>query len=158
MVEIWAVLDGEPEGNETFTVTLSNPTGGARLGEPVQTFVTVLENLAPAGLFRITPSINRSEQHSRVTVLLEIKGLKQMFHALTTEVTPKYVQMKTAEQSSSPCLSVTVWARPSAWSGRRRRARLWHLVRTPDELNRLLLFSFLRVRFICSFCLQRGIS
>lgn len=65
-MEIWAVLDGEPEGNETFTVTLSNPTGGARLGERLQTFVTVLENLAPAGLFRITPSINRCEQHGRV--------------------------------------------------------------------------------------------
>lgn len=64
MVEIWAVLDGEPEGNETFTVMLSNPTGGARLGEQLQTFVTVLENLAPAGLFRITPSINRSEHSS----------------------------------------------------------------------------------------------
>lgn len=62
MVEIWAVLDGEPEGNETFAVTLSNPTGGARLGAQLQTFVTVLENLAPAGLFRITPSINRSKQ------------------------------------------------------------------------------------------------
>lgn len=61
-VEIWAVLDGEPEGNETFTVTLSNPTGGARLGEELQAFVTVLENLAPAGLFRITPSVNRCER------------------------------------------------------------------------------------------------
>lgn len=61
MVEIWAILDGEPEVNETFAVTLSNPTGGARLGEQLQTFVTVLENLAPTGLFRITPSVNRSQ-------------------------------------------------------------------------------------------------
>lgn len=68
MVEIWAVLDGEPEGNETFAVTLSTPTGGARLGEHLQTFITVLENLAPAGLFRITPSVNRSEQYSRERV------------------------------------------------------------------------------------------
>lgn len=66
MVKIWVVLDGEAEVNETFAVTLSNPTGGARLGEKLQTFVTVLENLAPAGLFRILPSINRSQQYSTV--------------------------------------------------------------------------------------------
>lgn len=60
MLEIRAVLDAEPEVNETFTVTLSNPTGGARLGDQLQTFVTVLENLAPSGLFRIGPTVNRS--------------------------------------------------------------------------------------------------
>nr|XP_046243039.1 adhesion G-protein coupled receptor V1 [Scatophagus argus] len=60
MLEIWAVLDAEPEGNETFTVVLSNPTGGARLGDQLQTSVTILENLAPSGLFRIGPTINRT--------------------------------------------------------------------------------------------------
>lgn len=60
MLEIWAVLDAEPEVNETFTVTLSNPTGGARLGDQLDIFVTILENLAPSGLFRIGPAINRS--------------------------------------------------------------------------------------------------
>lgn len=60
MLEIRAVLDAEPEVNETFTVTLSNPTGGARLGDQLQIFVTVLENLAPSGLFRIGPTVNRS--------------------------------------------------------------------------------------------------
>uniref|UniRef100_A0A8B9KFU6 Adhesion G protein-coupled receptor V1 n=1 Tax=Astyanax mexicanus TaxID=7994 RepID=A0A8B9KFU6_ASTMX len=59
-LEIWAVLDAEPEMNETFTVTLFNPTGGARLGEPTQTFITVLQNQAPLGLFRISPSSNSS--------------------------------------------------------------------------------------------------
>ncbi|XP_070760191.1 adhesion G-protein coupled receptor V1 [Enoplosus armatus] len=60
MLEIWAVLDAEPEMNETFTVILSNPTGGARLGDQLQTLITVLENLAPSGLFRIGPTINRT--------------------------------------------------------------------------------------------------
>ncbi|XP_051546873.1 adhesion G-protein coupled receptor V1 isoform X1 [Myxocyprinus asiaticus] len=59
-LEIWAVLDAEPEMNETFTVTLSNPTGGARLGDSLQTFITVLQNQAPLGLFRISPSTNRT--------------------------------------------------------------------------------------------------
>lgn len=59
MLEIWAVLDAEPEANETFTVTLSSPTGGARLGLPLQSLITVLENLAPSGLFLIRPTLNR---------------------------------------------------------------------------------------------------
>ncbi|KAK0155883.1 G-protein coupled receptor 98 [Merluccius polli] len=59
-LEIWAILDAEPEANETFTVSLSSPTGGARLGEQLQTFITILENLAPSGLFRIGPSLNRT--------------------------------------------------------------------------------------------------
>lgn len=58
-LEIWAILDAEPEANETFTVSLFSPTGGARLGEQLQTFITILENLAPSGLFRIGPSMNR---------------------------------------------------------------------------------------------------
>ncbi|XP_059909463.1 adhesion G-protein coupled receptor V1 [Gadus macrocephalus] len=59
-LEIFAILDAEPEANETFTVSLSSPTGGARLGEQLQTFITILENLAPSGLFRIGPSLNRT--------------------------------------------------------------------------------------------------
>lgn len=61
MLEIWADLDAEAEVNETFTVTLSKPTGGARLGDQLQVFITVLENLAPSGLFHIMPTINRSQ-------------------------------------------------------------------------------------------------
>uniref|UniRef100_A0A3Q3W600 Adhesion G-protein coupled receptor V1 n=1 Tax=Mola mola TaxID=94237 RepID=A0A3Q3W600_MOLML len=60
MLEIWAVLDAEPEVNETFAVTLSKPTGGARLGDQLQAFITVLENSAPSGLFHIMPTINRT--------------------------------------------------------------------------------------------------
>ncbi|KAF7670351.1 hypothetical protein LDENG_00010120 [Lucifuga dentata] len=60
-LEISAVLDAEPEANETFTVTLSSPTGGARLGDQIYTQITVLENSAPSGLFRIGPTRNRTD-------------------------------------------------------------------------------------------------
>ncbi|KAM9393782.1 adhesion G-protein coupled receptor V1 [Pholidichthys leucotaenia] len=66
MLEIRAVLDAEPEGNETFIVALSSPTGGARLGGQLETVITVLENLAPSGLFRIGPTLNRS--HTEMVV------------------------------------------------------------------------------------------
>ncbi|KAJ8414918.1 hypothetical protein AAFF_G00024410 [Aldrovandia affinis] len=71
-LEIWAVLDEEPEMNETFTVTLSSPAGGARLGDNLQTVITVLQNQAPLGLFRIFPS-NRTD--SVVTVEEENRTL-----------------------------------------------------------------------------------
>ncbi|XP_077417871.1 adhesion G-protein coupled receptor V1 isoform X3 [Vanacampus margaritifer] len=60
MLEIRALLDAEPEANETFTVNLSGPTGGARLGDQLHIVITVLENLAPSGLFRIGPTLDRS--------------------------------------------------------------------------------------------------
>ncbi|XP_048838820.1 adhesion G-protein coupled receptor V1 [Brienomyrus brachyistius] len=63
-LRISAVLDEEPEANETFTVTLFNPTGGARLGDFLQTTITVLQNQAPLGLFRIFPVQNRTSSIS----------------------------------------------------------------------------------------------
>nr|Q6JAN0.1 RecName: Full=Adhesion G-protein coupled receptor V1; AltName: Full=G-protein coupled receptor 98; AltName: Full=Monogenic audiogenic seizure susceptibility protein 1 homolog; AltName: Full=Very large G-protein coupled receptor 1; Flags: Precursor [Danio rerio]AAT07468.1 very large G-protein coupled receptor-1 [Danio rerio] len=89
-LEIWAVLDAEPEMNETFTVTLSNPTGGARLGVSLQTFITVLENQAPLGLFRISPSINRTldtmtvEEHMG-TVFLTVSRSNGLESAVSVE-------------------------------------------------------------------------
>ncbi|CAB1319363.1 unnamed protein product, partial [Coregonus sp. 'balchen'] len=67
-LEIWAVLDAEPEVNETFTVTLSSPTGGARLGDSLHTLITVLQNSAPLGLFRIAPSLNSNGLEAAVSV------------------------------------------------------------------------------------------
>ncbi|XP_037536594.1 adhesion G-protein coupled receptor V1 [Nematolebias whitei] len=74
MLEIKAVLDAEPEGNETFTVALSNPTGGARLGNQLQTFITILANLAPSGLFRIGPTLNRT-----ITDVIVNEGSRAVF-------------------------------------------------------------------------------
>uniref|UniRef100_A0A3P8WCF8 Adhesion G-protein coupled receptor V1 n=1 Tax=Cynoglossus semilaevis TaxID=244447 RepID=A0A3P8WCF8_CYNSE len=53
MLEIWTILDAESEMNETFVLTLSDPTGGAQLGEQLQVLITILENSAPSGLFLV---------------------------------------------------------------------------------------------------------
>lgn len=50
--------------------------------------------------------------------------------AFSIEVTLKYLQMKVAEQSSSQCLAVMVWAQQSVWNGRHSLTQLLHLVRT----------------------------
>uniref|UniRef100_A0A8C7IVD8 Adhesion G-protein coupled receptor V1 n=1 Tax=Oncorhynchus kisutch TaxID=8019 RepID=A0A8C7IVD8_ONCKI len=86
-LEIWAVLDAEPEVNETFTVTLSNPTGGARLGDTLHTLITVLQNSAPLGLFRIAPSLNSSvvgEEGGR-TVFLTVSRSNGLEAAVSVE-------------------------------------------------------------------------
>ncbi|XP_045141134.1 adhesion G-protein coupled receptor V1 [Echinops telfairi] len=59
-LHISAILDTEPEMDEHFVCTLFNPTGGARLGAPVQTRITVLQNQAPLGLFSISAVENRA--------------------------------------------------------------------------------------------------
>ncbi|XP_075398780.1 adhesion G-protein coupled receptor V1 [Tenrec ecaudatus] len=59
-LHISAILDTEPETDEHFVCTLFNPTGGARLGAPVQTRITVLQNQAPLGLFSISAVENRA--------------------------------------------------------------------------------------------------
>ncbi|XP_056157733.1 adhesion G-protein coupled receptor V1 isoform X2 [Lampris incognitus] len=90
MLEIWAVLDAEPEMNETFTVSLSRPTGGARLGNQLYTFITVLENLAPSGLFRIGPSLNRTNtevvaEEGGKTVFLTVSRSNGLDSAVSVE-------------------------------------------------------------------------
>ncbi|KAM4746526.1 adhesion G-protein coupled receptor V1 isoform 2-T2 [Anableps anableps] len=74
ILEVRAVRDAEPEGNETFTLTLVNPTGGARLGDQLQILVTILENQAPSGLFRIGPSLNRTS-----TAMVAEEGTRAVF-------------------------------------------------------------------------------
>ncbi|XP_074063616.1 adhesion G-protein coupled receptor V1-like isoform X2 [Macrotis lagotis] len=59
-LHISAILDAEPEMDEHFICTLFNPTGGARLGTPIQTLITVLQNQAPLGLFSIWAVENRA--------------------------------------------------------------------------------------------------
>ncbi|KAJ7335780.1 hypothetical protein JRQ81_013721, partial [Phrynocephalus forsythii] len=75
-LHITAVLDAEPEMDEQFIVTLFNPTGGARLGKRVETFITVLQNQAPLGLFSICPVSNRTTslivEESNITVYLKV--------------------------------------------------------------------------------------
>ncbi|XP_077988560.1 adhesion G-protein coupled receptor V1-like [Glandiceps talaboti] len=55
VLEISALLDQEPELDESFMVTLQQPTGGALLGSPVVTYINVADNDAPFGLMQIYP-------------------------------------------------------------------------------------------------------
>ncbi|XP_027733793.1 adhesion G-protein coupled receptor V1 isoform X6 [Empidonax traillii] len=75
-LHISAILDGEPEMDEDFIVTLFNPTGGARLGTKVQTMITILQNQAPLGLFSIYPLTNRTNiftvEEANTTVYLKV--------------------------------------------------------------------------------------
>ncbi|XP_075449203.1 adhesion G-protein coupled receptor V1 isoform X3 [Ascaphus truei] len=75
-LEIGTILDEEPEMDEHFTVTLSNPTGGARLGTRIQTMITVMQNQAPKGLFSIFPTNNRTSslavEEGNKTVYLKV--------------------------------------------------------------------------------------
>ncbi|XP_078413685.1 adhesion G-protein coupled receptor V1 [Cetorhinus maximus] len=66
ILQISAILDEEAEMDEQFLVTLYAATGGARLGEKVQTLITVLQNQAPLGLLNIFPLENRSEKYMSV--------------------------------------------------------------------------------------------
>ncbi|MEQ2255583.1 Adhesion G-protein coupled receptor V1, partial [Ilyodon furcidens] len=110
MLEVRAVRDAEPEGNETFTLTLFNPTGGARLGDQLQVLITVLENLAPSGLFRIGPSLNRTS-----TAMVAEEGSKAVFltvsrsNGLESAVSVEWeMQSDTATASEGP-LPVIGW-------------------------------------------------
>ena len=47
------------EGAETFTVTLSNPGGGATLGAPAAAVVTIVDDETPA------PSVRHGDLHGR---------------------------------------------------------------------------------------------
>lgn len=69
-LQISAILDEEPEMDEQFIVTLFAPTGGARMGEIVQTLITVLQNQAPLGIFSIFPIVNRSVKAISLTLEL----------------------------------------------------------------------------------------
>ncbi|XP_077203699.1 adhesion G-protein coupled receptor V1 isoform X3 [Paroedura picta] len=75
-LHISAVLDAEPEMDEHFIVTLFSPTGGARLGNRLETFITVVQNQAPLGLFSIYPVSNRTNsiiiEEANATVYLEV--------------------------------------------------------------------------------------
>jgi hypothetical protein len=48
-VSVPILEDTEDEGNETFLVTLSNPTGGASLGSPAAATVTIRDNDGDGG-------------------------------------------------------------------------------------------------------------
>ena len=63
--------DALVEGNETFNVNLSAPTGGATLGSPSTEVVTIVDNVAPPGSVQFSTAINTVPE-SAGTVALTI--------------------------------------------------------------------------------------
>ncbi|KAM6225436.1 adhesion G-protein coupled receptor V1 [Rhynchocyon petersi] len=88
-LHISAILDTEPEMDEHFVCTLFNPTGGARLGTPVQTLITVLQNQAPLGLFSISAVENRATsiavEEANRTVYLNVSRTNGIDLAVSVE-------------------------------------------------------------------------
>ncbi|XP_058512174.1 adhesion G-protein coupled receptor V1 [Ochotona princeps] len=88
-LHISAILDSEPEMDEHFVCTLLNPTGGARLGERVQTRITVLQNQAPLGLFGILAIENRATsvdvEEANRTVYLNVSRTNGIDLAVSVE-------------------------------------------------------------------------
>jgi hypothetical protein len=69
--------DSGYEGNETFTVTLSDPTGGASLGSPSQATVTIEEDdpVPPAGTLQFSSAtFTVSEDAGSVTITVTRTG------------------------------------------------------------------------------------
>ena len=56
MLDLTVTLDSEPEEAEIFIVVLSQPQGGATLGQVSQKVVIIERNDAPYGLIEIYPA------------------------------------------------------------------------------------------------------
>ena len=78
ILEISATGDDAPEEDETFTVILDTPDGGAELGPRSQRTLVVERNDAPYGLLQIYPAETRyvvtSVLKGHYTVTLVQKG------------------------------------------------------------------------------------
>ncbi|GCB66672.1 hypothetical protein scyTo_0007916 [Scyliorhinus torazame] len=89
ILQISAILDEEAEMDEQFLITLFDPTGGARLGEKVQTLITVLKNQAPLGLFSIFPIENRTRsvivEEGNRTLYLKVSRSNGLENRVTVE-------------------------------------------------------------------------
>ncbi|XP_038661208.1 adhesion G-protein coupled receptor V1 isoform X3 [Scyliorhinus canicula] len=89
ILQISAILDEEAEMDEQFLITLFDPTGGARLGEKVQTLITVLQNQAPLGLFSIFPIENRTRsvivEEGNSTLYLKVSRSNGLENRVTVE-------------------------------------------------------------------------
>jgi hypothetical protein len=64
----------DPAGNETFFLTLSDPTGGAGLGQPGTTTVTITENDVAGSLFFSSAAYSVSETSASATITVKRSG------------------------------------------------------------------------------------
>ena len=62
--------DIDIESNETLTVTLSSPTGGAELGTPSEITVTIVEDDVPGTLAFSTDAVSISEDGDSITLVV----------------------------------------------------------------------------------------
>ena len=72
MLELTVVRDTEPEEDELYTVILSQPDGGATLGQITQKRVIIEANDAPYGLLEIYPAGTRSVVHLSICLSISL--------------------------------------------------------------------------------------
>lgn len=94
-IPITIVDDGLVESDETFTVTLSDPTGGAAIGEPSVETVTIIDNDVPASFISFSaPEYSVVDDQALVTVSVDRAGTGVQLDA------PASVNLTTADLSA----------------------------------------------------------
>jgi ribosomal protein L35AE/L33A len=74
ILSISIIDDYEEEGDETFSLTLSNPTGGAAIGDPGTGVVIIIDNEVPAGTLQFSKaeySVNEEDGSVKITITRE---------------------------------------------------------------------------------------
>lgn len=96
-VQVAIIEDTTPEVAESFLVRMTNPTGGATVGKPDETTVTISENDDPYGVFSFLPSstsiATREPTNSQpismscLSFSVKISDMQTCCHSLDVELT-----------------------------------------------------------------------